>query len=120
MSSQKTNIAEMLGELNGGVFEQQINSAISDVALGVVTNGKPGEITIHLKLKQIGDSNQVAVTHKLAFVKPTVRGKIAEDLTADTPMHVGAGGTLTLFPNTQTRMEMGAGAATGRTDGVRS
>lgn len=118
--SNKTNIAEVLGELNAGVFEQQINAAVSDVALGVVTHGKPGDVVIKLSIKQIGDSNQVAVTHKLSYVKPTTRGKISEETSADTPMHVGRGGELSLFPNTQTRMELGAGAATGRTDGVKN
>lgn len=119
MSSQKTNVAEMLGELNAGVFEQQINSAISDVALGVVTQGKAGEVTIKLAIKQIGEGNQVSITHKLSYVKPTMRGKISEEASADTPMHVGPGGIVTLYPNKQTSMEMGAGAATGRTDGAR-
>lgn len=116
-SSKKTDFAEMLGELNGGVFAQQVNQAISDVALGVVTQGKAGEITIKLSLKQIGEGQQVNVTHKLSYVKPTMRGKICEEAAADTPMHVGVGGVISLYPNKQTSMELGAGAATGRTDG---
>lgn len=115
-----TNFAEMIGELNAGVFEQQVNQAISDVALGVVTQGKAGEVTIKLSLKQIGEGNQVSVTHKLSYVKPTMRGKLSEDAATDTPMHVGPGGVVSLFPNRQTSMELGAGAATGRSDGVRS
>lgn len=120
MSNEKTNIAAMIGELNAGVFEQQVNQAISDVALGVVTQGKAGEVVIKLSLKQIGEGNQVSVTHKLSYVKPTMRGKISEEAASDTPMHVGAGGVVSLFPNAQTRMELGAGAATGRNDGVRT
>lgn len=119
-NSEKTNFADMLGELNGGVFAEQLDRAISDVALGVVTQGKAGEVTIKLSLKQIGEGNQVSVTHKLAYVKPTMRGKISEEATADTPMHVGPGGVVSLFPNKQTSMELGAGAATGRTDGARA
>ena len=118
-NQSKTNFVEMLCELNGGVFEQQLNRAISDVALGVVTQGKPGKVIIELSLKQIGEGNQVNVTHKLSYVKPTMRGKISEDAAADTPMHVGVGGSITLYPNRQTQMELGAGAATGRTDGSR-
>ncbi len=119
-TSNKTNFAEMIGELNAGVFEQQVNQAISDVALGVVTQGKAGEVTIKLSLKQIGEGNQVSVTHKLSYVKPTMRGKLSEEAATDTPMHVGSGGVVSLFPNAQTRMELGAGAATSRADGVRA
>lgn len=115
--SSKTRFTEMVAALNGGVFIEQINQAISDVALGVVTNGKPGEVSITLKLKQIGEGQQVAVTHGLRYVKPTMRGKVTEEAASDTPMHVGAGGAVTLFPNAQTRMEMGAGAATGADGG---
>jgi hypothetical protein len=116
---QKTNIAELVGELNAGVFEQQINQALSDIAAHVCTTGKKGELTLRFTLKQIGDSNQVAMTHALKAVVPKQRGKLTEEHATDTPLHVGPGGKLTLFPNTQTRMELGAGAATGRTDGVR-
>ena len=111
--SGKSRFADMLGDLNCGVFEQQLDKAISDVALGVVTNSKPGKVTIELELKQIGEGQQVNVTHRLKYVKPTQRGKLTEDAATDTPMHVGAGGVVTLFPNHQTRMELGAGAATG-------
>lgn len=115
-----TDISVLLGELNGGVFEQQINRALTDVAANVCTHGKAGELTLKFKLKQIGEGSQVNVTHSLKSVVPKARGKITEESATDTPLHVGSGGKLTLFPNHQTRMELGAGAATGRTDGVRT
>jgi hypothetical protein len=118
-NSNKTDFAEMLRDLNAGVFLQQIETAISDIAANVVTHGRAGELTLKFTLKQIGDSNQVQVTHALKSVTPKPRGKITEEHAVDTPLHVERGGKLTLYPNTQTRMEMGAGAATGRTDGVR-
>ena len=118
--TSKTDFSEVLSDLNGGVFIEQINRAVSDIAANVCTHGKPGELTIKLKLQQIGDSNQVTVTHGLKSVQPKARGRIIEETEADTPMHVEHGGKLTLFPNNQTRFEMGAGAATGRTDGVRA
>jgi len=119
-ASPRTDLAQLLPDLNAGVFEQQINAALSDCAANVCTHGKPGEITIKLKLKQIGEGNQVAITHKLTSIVPKARGRIIEETAADTPLHVGHGGKLTLFPNTQSKMEFGAGAATGRTDGARA
>ena len=118
--TSKTDIAELLPELNAGVFVEQINTALSDIAANVVTHGKKGELSLRFTLKQIGESNQVALTHSLKSVVPKARGKITEETATDTPLHVGHGGRLSLFPNTQTKMDLGAGAATGRTDGVRA
>ena len=115
----RTNIAELVGHLNGGIFEQQVNAALSDIAANACTHGKKGKLTLEFTIEQISDSNQVKMTHAFKSVVPKARGKVTEDHTASTPLHVGKGGTLTLFPNEQTRMELGAGAATGRTDGVR-
>lgn len=120
MDESTTNFAELVGELNGGVFEQQINRALSDIAANVCTHGKKGELTLKFKVAQIGDSNQVTVTHSLKSIVPKARGRLTEEHDTDTPLHVGRGGKLSLFPNNQTRMELGAGAATGRTDGVRA
>ncbi|GAA0721577.1 hypothetical protein [Dokdonella soli] len=119
-SNSKTNIAELLGDLNAGVFEEQINTALSDIAANVCTHGKKGELTIKFKLQQIGEGSQVAVTHSIKSVVPKSRGKVTEEMATDTPLHVERGGRLTLYPTTQTKMELGAGAATGRTDGVRA
>lgn len=109
----KTNFAELLGDLNAGVFAEQINHALTDIAANVVTHGKKGELTIKLSVKQIGESNQVTVTHSLKSVTPKPRGRIVEESESETTLHVAKGGALSLFPNTQTRMELGAGAATG-------
>ena len=96
-----TDPTEFLNSLNAGVFAQQLGRALSDVAAGVVTEGKPGEVTLKFKLKQIGQSHQVAVTHTLDFVQPTKRGKKREDTTLDTPMYVTPNG-IELFQNDPT------------------
>ena len=109
----KTDFAELIGDLNAGVFQEQINHALTDIAANVVTHGKKGELTIKLVLKQIGESSQVSVMHSLKSVTPKPRGRIVEESESETPLHVAKGGVLTLFPNTQAKMELGAGAATG-------
>ncbi|CAN7393835.1 hypothetical protein LJR143_002220 [Pseudoxanthomonas sp. LjRoot143] len=106
LSPIATNVAEMLADLNGGVFMEQLGTALSDVALGTVNfgdKGKTGEVTVKFKLARIGESNQVALTHSLAFKRPTSKGKRGEELSGDTPLHVNAGGRLTLMPDTQTK-----------------
>ncbi|MBK3797510.1 hypothetical protein CXF92_18675 [Pseudomonas sp. Choline-3u-10] len=96
-----TDVNDFLGSLNAGVFASQVGRALSDVAAGVVDHGKPGEVTLKFKLKQIGQSHQVAVSHTLDFVQPTKRGKKREDTSLDTPMYVTESG-LTLFQNDPT------------------
>ncbi|MBX7271092.1 hypothetical protein [Stutzerimonas chloritidismutans] len=87
-----TDTAEFINSLNASVFAQQVGRALSDVAAGVVDHGKPGEVTLKFKLKQIGQSNQVTVSHTLDFVQPTKRGKKREDTSLDTPMYVTENG----------------------------
>ncbi|SFK45709.1 hypothetical protein [Azotobacter beijerinckii] len=91
-----TDVAEFINSLNAGVFAQQIGRALSDVAAGIIDNNKQGEVTLKFKMKRIGESNQVNVTHTLDFNEPTKRGKRREDVTLDTPMYVTANG-LELF-----------------------
>lgn len=49
MSDQKTNLAEFVGELQAGVFEQQVAAAINSVAGATVEHGRGGEVVIKLK-----------------------------------------------------------------------
>jgi hypothetical protein len=104
MQTKGTDISNVLAELDAGVFSQKINRALSDVALGVTQNGKAGKVTITFDLKQIATSNQVNVSHKLIYVKPTGNGKVTEENVTATPMHVGPGGKLTLFPENQEKL----------------
>jgi hypothetical protein len=96
-----TDTTEFINSLNAGVFAQQVGRALSDVAAGVVDHGKPGEVTLKFKLKQIGQSNQVAISHTLDFVQPTKRGQKREDTSLDTPMYVTENG-LELFATNPT------------------
>ena len=100
-----TNFAELLGDLDAGVFHEKIAHALSAVALGVVQNGKAGKVTITLDVKQIATSRQVDVSHKLSYVEPTAKGKRSEENTTSTPLYVGKGGKLTLFPENQGKFE---------------
>lgn len=93
--------SEILQEFDAGVFAQKFSRALQDVALGVVTNSKVGSVVIQLDMKQIAHSDQVNVSHKLKYVKPTNHGKVTEENTTETPVYVGKGGKLTIFPDTQ-------------------
>jgi len=94
-----TDTTEFFNNLNAGVFSEQIGSALSDVAAGVVEYGKKGKVIITLDMAPIGESNQVKITHKLDFVQPTKRGSKREDTALDTPMYVTPNG-IELFQST--------------------
>ncbi len=53
-----TDTVEFIGELNAGVFANQIGHALSEVAAGVVDNKKVGTVTLTFSLKQIADSHR--------------------------------------------------------------
>lgn len=102
--SNDTDLSQILDDLNGGVFAQQVGHALSDVALGTVAHGdkgKCGEVVIKFKMSRIGESSQVAVKHTLSFVRPTSKGKRSEETTNETPMYVARGGRMSLIPDTQ-------------------
>jgi len=93
-----------LAELDGGVFLEKLSHALSDVAAGVVDHNKAGKVQLTFDMKRLGDSYQVVINHKIVSVKPTSKGKVAEENTTTTPMHVGKGGRVTFFPENQVQM----------------
>lgn len=97
-TNTKTPIGEILENLNAGIFSAAAEHAMAEVALATVTTGKKGTVTMTFDFRQIGQSSQVAITHTLKFKKPKLRGSVVEDTQAETPLHVEAGGKLTLFP----------------------
>lgn len=107
MSTQPTttDVNALLDDLDAGVFREKIARALSDVAHGVVEYSKAGKVVITLELKQIADSRQVDMSHKLTYVAPTAKGKRSEENTTQTPLYVGRGGKLTLFPENQGKFE---------------
>ncbi len=102
--ANETNTAQLIEDLDGGVFEQKIAAALSQVASGVVEHGRHGRVTIQLDFKQISNSSQVTCSHKLTYQQPTSKGKVSEENTTETPLYVNRGGELTLFPKDQDQM----------------
>lgn len=100
----QTDVTELLNDLDAGVFAEKLGKALSEVAAAVIDHDKKGTVTIQLDMKRIGNSYQVAIAHKLAFTRPTSKGKVSEENSTETPMHVGKGGRLTLFHESQKQM----------------
>lgn len=97
-----TDTAQFFAELSGGVFEEKLSSILSQVAVACCDRTKTGKVTIELNMKPIGNGHQVNIQHRLKYEKPTIRGKVSEDDTTETPMYVGTKGALSLFPEKQT------------------
>lgn len=99
-----TDVTQLLEDLHGGVFKEQIARALSQVGAAVVDHGRAGKVTITFDLKRIAKSSQVQCSHKLNYVEPTSLGEINEKSAAETPLYVNSGGELSLFPLNQGQM----------------
>ena len=111
MKQQTQSVSELLDDLDAGVFAQKVTTAIAEAALGVVHTGKKGKVVIAFDMARIGDANQVQLTHSLRYIKPTNKGKVTEEDTTSTPLHVGPRGHLTLFPASQQSLDFAAPSA---------
>ena len=99
-----TNVSQFIEELDGGVFEEKISRALSEVAAAVMDNTGSGSVTLTFDFKGLSES-QVMVNHKLAYKRPTLRGTASEEDKTATPMCIGKGGALTFFPEQQTKID---------------
>lgn len=76
---------------DAGIFEKKLSKAVRDVCAAVAYHGdrgKKGRVVMDLTVERIGDSLQVNVQHKLVTSQPTARGKLSEENTTSTPLHV--------------------------------
>lgn len=97
----KTNVNDFMDELGAGVFTEKLAHSLSEAALGTVLHGtkaRKGKVTIEISFEQMGDNDQVIVSHKLAQSVPTKRGKRTEEDTTESAMFVGKGGVLSVNP----------------------
>lgn len=99
-----TNVNEFFADLDGGVFVSKLAQILSDVAAGVTTHAKPGKVAITLKVKKIGNSQQVMISHNLDYLRPTKCGGVSETDETQTPMYVGEKGAMTIFMEGQGQM----------------
>ena len=101
MSDSKTNINDFLSELGCGNFADKLAFTLSEAALNQIVHGqgnKKSKITIEFSFQQMGDNEQVIISHKLAKSLPTKRGKKSEEDTTETVFFVGKGGVMTVEP----------------------
>lgn len=100
-NNRATNVPDFLGELNAGVLQEKLSIALSDAALAQINNGTGGKkatVGLTFTFQQMGDNDQVIISHKLTQSLPTKRGKKSEEDTTDTAMFVGKGGKMSISP----------------------
>lgn len=105
MNQKHYDFTETLADLDAGVFSEKLSRAVKDVAQGVVAHGdggKKGKVVIELSMSRIGESSQVAMTHKLKFDRPTKRGKLSEEDATDTALYFSPQLGLSIAPHAQT------------------
>lgn len=99
MTDRRTNVPEFIGECNAGMLIEKLAMALSDAALAQITHGlgsKKAKVSLEFTFQQMGDNDQVIVSHKLSTSNPTKRGKKFEEDITDTAFFVGKGGVLTI------------------------
>jgi len=97
--SRNTNVAEFIGECNAGILTEKLGMALSDAAMSQLNHGlgsKKAKVSVEFTFQQMGDNDQVIVSHKLTTSNPTKRGKKFEEDVTDTAFFVGKGGQLTI------------------------
>lgn len=102
--SKQQEITEVLQDLDAGVFIQKAARALAEAAMATVEHGekgKTGKVTLDFTISRIGEGSQVQIAHKLAYARPTKRGKSTEEDTTSTAMYVGRGGHLSITPEVQ-------------------
>ena len=53
--TKQTDAPQFVADLSGGNFSQQLGIAISEVAQGVVANGKKGQVKVTIDIARIGE-----------------------------------------------------------------
>ena len=102
--TKQTDFDTFMEEIEAGIAKNILSKALSDVAMGVVTNHKTGNVTSTFKRKQSGESDQVNITTDIAMEEPTKRGSRVEKRQSDTVMYVGKGGAMTIFQPNQNQL----------------
>ena len=92
-----TDAMQILADFDGGVFASKIAHAIKAAANGSVNNAAAGKVTIELAMTQVGTSRTVNVKHTIKYVEPTVNGKLIDEDTTETPIHVLPDGNVTVI-----------------------
>lgn len=104
MKQQTYDFSQTMGDLDAGVFLKKVSEAIQGTAIGTVAHGdkgKKGKVVLEFTFSRLGESNQVTLTHRLKYERPTKRGKAMEEDTTETVLYVSPRTGLSIMPDNQ-------------------
>jgi hypothetical protein len=96
--NRKTDVNDFIGECGAGMLTEKLAMALSDAANAQLYHGagnKKAKVSVEFSFQQMGDNEQVIISHKLTTSTPTKRGKKFEEDITDSVFFVGKFGTLT-------------------------
>lgn len=96
---KNTDVSQFICDLDGSQFEADLGKILTAVGIAVADHDGAGEVNIKLKMKRIGQSNQVNIKHIINYKKPTSRGEQTEKTEGETAMYVSARQGMTYFPS---------------------
>jgi hypothetical protein len=100
----KFDATQLLNELEAGLLSAKLTQIMKETALGVAEHGKKGQVTLTFDFKRIGETMQLALSHKIGYKRPTKKGMAAGhdgDLTA---VYCNGNGDLSIMPHNQTEL----------------
>lgn len=100
-ASAATDVGAFIQDLDAGMFDRMLSTALSTVAAATVDHDKVGTVAVTFNFKKIPGTQQVQCEHTLKFTSPTEDGKRGEEAKRSTPLHVGKFGAITLAPQNQ-------------------
>jgi hypothetical protein len=108
---QKTQmLSGFIEECDAGEFSRKVQACLAEVSSGVSKTDKPGKLVMQFDIKPTKASNQsgasvkVNVSSKLTYTKPTFNGKVSEENTTETPMHINKDHSISLLPTSHDDM----------------
>lgn len=104
MTDTPKHFINTLQELDAGVLADKLDAIVREVALNTVeySDGKrKGKVSLELTFDRIKDTQQIELSTKLIYTKPTPYGKSGEEETKQQVMYVGKRGRLLFAPESQ-------------------
>jgi hypothetical protein len=103
-------LAGFIEECDTGAFARKVQACLAEVASGVSKTDKAGKLVLSFDIKPTKASNhsgasvKVNVSSKLNYTKPTFNGKVSEENTTETPMHINKDHSISLLPTSHDDM----------------
>lgn len=95
------NSADVIKELDAGVFGDKIGMALDEIGRAAIYTGKVAKLKIELTVKQYGDSRQVEVVHEIQSEIPEVTGSAIYKDKKKSSLYIHTDKTWSYTPETQ-------------------